>query len=153
MTRIPQDGLSGSSTSTSSSGGSILPSWLSALKPIARNPGKWFRTQAALFVAGGALSAIEAMTNRVSWMWFEVVIPAFASFFTSIGAAFFGPAEALLVVAGLPTDLLLDIEASLGPWAGVVVSGGAVLVFVAGYRSAEEAPGILWKIYQAIPGT
>lgn len=130
-----------------------LPGWVLALKPIAEDPLGWFEHRAAIFVVGSVLGIIEAFTARISWVWLDVVVPAVEASGDALGFAFVGPAEALLGAVGVPASTLAAISDTLGPLSGLVLGLGLIGIAYVTYRATKASPGVLWKLYQLIPGT
>lgn len=138
-----------------------LPEWVYNLKQLAgvagtlskigRDPVGWFNRKVALYLASGALAVIEAVQGTITDLWFGIMFPAIDTAASSAFSAL--PDGVLLAAAGIPSNILANVEESLGVFAGPTIAIGGVLVFLGVYSLAEKSPGIAWKVYQLIPGT
>lgn len=161
------DADSDDSGSDSSGGGitwsAIAPGWVKDLSALsdyvdeltsfASNPVRYIREKVAVWLVAGVLSAIEATTGRIRWLW-GIFADALGSAGDSVDFAFEAAGDVLLDALGIVPELLEQLSRDLGPVAGPVVIGvGGALLLWAAWHAIKRAPSTVWTLYQAIPFT
>lgn len=149
-------------TTGTDSGGSALPDWLAGLKSVsgtlvrfASNPYAFIKTEVMTMIVVAVLTAIEVTTGYIRDLW-GVVEDAIAAGGESITFSLASAGTAIEDAARIVPDLLellADPSGPLGPAAPVIIGLAGIGVVYVAYEAAKRTPGVLWKLYQVIPGT
>lgn len=131
---------------------STKPAWWSTIEKFGRDPTGFIRKEVATYLVVGVIAAIEALTGRIRWIW-SIVADAVKSAGESLDYAFGNSGDVLTDALGIFPSLLETLSSELGLLAPVVVTVGGILLVYALWQGLKRAPGAVWKLYQAIPGT
>lgn len=129
------------------------PSWWGTVAEFAQAPTVFIQKRIATYIVGAFITVVELTTGKVRWVW-SIFADAIAAGGDSLTYAFGLSGDVLLDALGVFPGLVTNLVSGLGPITGPVIAGGAlILVGLALWEGLERTPGVLWKLYQLIPGT